>query len=274
MPIITLLTDFGTDDEYVGVMKGVILSILPSAAIVDISHHIPPHDVEGAAWFILTYPVYFPPGTIHVAVVDPGVGTQRGIIAAAMRNQVFIAPDNGLLTRLLAKSVPDTLIRIEAPQYCLSPISRTFHGRDVFAPIAAHLASGIDLKKLGPRLAAQQVVRLSSAEPRLSENHEIVGRIVWVDRFGNLITNIEAGLLTKTGFEKNSQGLVIRLGNGRIRGISHRYADAGAGKPVALVGSRGCLEIAVNQGSARTYFAAASGDPIRINPADIRVKGA
>ena len=264
MPIITLLTDFGTDDEYVGVIKGVILSICPTASVVDISHHIEPQNIVGAAFFIPTYPQYFPPGTIHVVVVDPGVGTERAIIAMSIKNQIFIAPDNGILTLLLEKNTPEALVRIEAPEYCLFPVGRTFQGRDVFAPIAAHLATGIDLKKLGSQLVPEQIVTLRIAKPYLSENNELIGQIVSIDRFGNLITDIEADMLTGFCREKNRPEPVVWVGDGRVKGMSDSYADVAPRKPVAVVGSRGCLEIAVNQGSAKKYFGARPGDPVRI----------
>ncbi len=267
MPIITLLTDFGTDDEYVGVMKGVMLSICPSASVVDISHHVAPHDVGAAAYLLGSYPQYFPAGTVHVVVVDPGVGTQRSIVAVSFGGQILLAPDNGVATVLLQKITPEALIRVEAPAYCLAPVGRTFQGRDVFAPIAAHLTAGIDLNQLGPRLAPEALVGLEITKPHMAENNELVGRIVAVDRFGNLITDIDTGLLDEFGFAAKDLQVEVRIGSGRIQGISDTYADVAPRKPLAVVGSRGCLEIAVNQGSAREYFEAKPGDAIRIKTA-------
>jgi S-adenosylmethionine hydrolase len=264
MSIITLLTDFGIEDEYVGVVKGVILSIAPSAKIIDITHQIDPQDLVQAAYTIKFYYRYFSRGAVHAVVVDPGVGTFRAIIALEVRDHIFLAPDNGVLTLLLDTEPIDSIIRVNNTDYFLEPVSRTFHGRDIFAPVAAHLAKGVALQKFGPPADLKELVRLPIEYPTLSEKGELMGFIVSIDRFGNLITNIDLVSFEKFSRAETGKTPEIQIGRGRITGLSGSYEDVKPQNPLAIIGSRGCIEIAVNGGSARRHFMAKKGDRVKL----------
>lgn len=268
MSIITLLTDFGIVDEYVGVMKGVILSINSSATIIDITHHINPQDLIQAAYLIESAYKYFPEGTVHVVVVDPGVGSDRAIFAMRSGGHLFLAPDNGVLTLLIEKGEIEAVVRIENPNYFLNNVSRTFHGRDVFAPVSAHLSLGAEMKHFGTLLDSKNLVRLSIQKPFISKQGELFGTVVSVDHFGNLITNIDSNSLGSLLTATSEKNVVIRIGKDKIRGISSSYNSVSAGDSLAIVGSRGYLEIAVNGGSAKGRYKAQKGDSIRISLGD------
>jgi S-adenosylmethionine hydrolase len=261
MGIITLITDFGRQDEYVGLMKGVMLGIDPAACIVDLTHAIDPQDLAGAAFTVESSWRYFPEGTIHAVIVDPGVGTERAMLCLEFQHQVFLAPDNGVLSLLLDAEPHGRLRRLENPDYWRSAVSRTFHGRDVLAPVAAHLSRGAQPRALGPAIDPGRAVRIDDLKARLQASGEVSGRIIHIDRFGNLITNIDARTLDSRG-----SAWEVVFGSGRIRGVSGTYADAEPGAVLALIGSRGCLEIAVNAGSARNLFNARKGDAVRVRP--------
>jgi S-adenosyl-L-methionine hydrolase (adenosine-forming) len=264
MSIITLLTDFGAGDEYAGLMKGVILSINPSAAIIDITHQIDAQDIVQAAFAIHSSYEYFPKGTVHLIVVDPGVGSQRSLLALEMKNQFFIAPDNGVLTLLFNEGKIASLTRITNSKYFLSSVSRTFHGRDIIAPVGAHLSGGIDVRKLGTKIDLREVVQIDELHARMTEDGELVGKIIAIDNFGNLITNIPykmLGELLQTGREKNIQ---VKIGSHLITGLSETYDNVRSNIPLALVGSRGYLEIAVNKGNASRAVKAEKGDKVRV----------
>lgn len=264
MAIIALLTDFGDQDEYVGLMKGVILSICPAARIVDLCHRVKPQDITQAAFIIQAAWRYFPKTTIHLVVVDPGVGGRRAIIAVQVKGQVILAPDNGVLTRVVDDQKPDAAVRVENAEFFLDSVSPTFHGRDIFAPVAAHIANGIALDRLGPKLNPAEIMRIKDLTCHITPDGQLVGRIVGIDRFGNLLTNIDAGRLKD--FRRSGQGSspTIKIGDRQIHGLSETYAKVPPGAPAALVGSRGYLEIAVNLGSARRHFNATSGDLVRV----------
>ncbi len=265
MSIITLLTDFGTSAEYAGLMKGVILSINPSATIVDITHQIDSQDIVQAAFTIHSSYGYFPDGTVHLVVVDPGVGSQRSLLALEMKKQFFIAPDNGVLTLLFNEGKITSLIRITNSKYFLASVSRTFHGRDIIAPVGAHLSGGIDVKKLGTEIDLRDAVHLDYLYARISENGELIGKIVVIDDFGNLITNIDFKKLSEvylTGQEKKIQ---IKIGSHVITGLSETYDSVRSKTPLALIGSRGYLEIAVNKGNAALVLNAGKGDNVRVS---------
>ena len=269
MPIITLLTDFGIDDEYVGVMKGVILSINPSATIVDITHHIDPQDLIQAAYTIKSSYRYFPEGTVHIVVVDPGVGSNRAILALEMMGHIFLAPDNGVLTLLMDDGDIDSIIRVDNSSYFLEYVSRTFHGRDIFAPVGAHISMGVEIKKLGAPVKKRDLVHLPVQYPCISDNGELVGTIISIDRFGNLITNIDLKNLEEFCKAErvgpaDTERLEIRIGKTEITGLSKNYESVRPQSPLAVIGSRGYLEIAVNCGNARNYFAAEKGDVVRV----------
>jgi hypothetical protein len=264
MSIITLMTDFGMDDEYVGLMKGVMLSIHPSATIVDITHHIKPQDTIQAAYTVNASYHYFPGGTIHVIVVDPGVGGKRTLIAVKMMGHVFIAPDNGVLTLLFGEGEIDACVRINNPDYFLKSISRTFHGRDVLAPVAAHIAKGVALNDIGTAADSADLVRLQGLESGRSESGEITGKIVSIDHFGNLITNISAHHFQDFCDSKPDRNPQIRVGNHMISGLSDTYESVESQRPLALIGSRGYLEIAINTGSAQKHLNVQKGDGVTV----------
>jgi S-adenosyl-L-methionine hydrolase (adenosine-forming) len=260
MAIITLLTDFGLQDEYVGVLKGVILGTDPTAQIVDICHGIDAQDVEAAAHTLKAAYPYFPKGTVHAAIIDPGVGTERGIIAAQADGHRFIAPDNGLLTPVLAGNASATIHRVINEKLFRHPVSRTFHGRDIIAPIAAHLSAGLSLEDVGPAVASGDIHDRGIANARRIASDRIEGRIVSVDRFGNLMTNIHVRDLT----DSLGVHLSFQVGNTHISGLSKTYAQSLPGKPIALVGSRDTIEIAVNEGSAARVLNLTRGAIVRV----------
>ena len=259
---VTLLTDFGLQDEYVGVMKGVILSLASNAQIVDLCHQVAPQDVRGGALLLAGAYRFFPPGTVHVAVVDPGVGGQRRIVCLRAGGFLFLAPDNGLLTPILTQH-PDQVAAwsVENPAYFLQEVSATFHGRDIFAPVAGRLCQGLDPACLGPQIAPGDLAQLPLPRPRVT-SRGIVGQVVHVDRFGNLATNITADLL-RQGLA-GAPSLTVRLGDTAISGIATSYHQVPIGQPLALIASRGTLEIAVREGSAAARFQAGVGAEVRV----------
>lgn len=238
-PRITLLTDFGTADGYVAAMRGVIASIAPEASIEDATHDIAPGDLGAAAWALGNYWRFHPPGTIHLVVVDPGVGSERRALAARVDDHFLVAPDNGVLTRPLLEGSRAEVVAIENPVFRRDVVSPTFHGRDLFAPAAAHLACGVPLTELGPPVT--DALQLPALLPT-REQGSIRGRVVHIDRFGNLITNIPADWLVP--------GAHVRVGSNDIGPLRHTYADVATGRALALIGSAGYLEISVRDGSA------------------------
>lgn len=253
-PLVTLLTDFGLTDPFVGVMKGALLRRLPHARVVDLCHGIAPQSVREGAYWLDRCPPWFPPGTVHVAVVDPGVGSARQVLAARLFGQIFVAPDNGLLSeRLLA--APDAEVRaVDVERLGLRPASATFHGRDVFAPLAALLARGARrLTELGPAC-----VPVASALPRpRAAGATLEGEIVTVDRFGNLISNVDRTALG----ERAPRG--VRLA-GRDLPVVRTYADAAPGALVALVNAFECIEVAERDGNAAERLALGPGAQLTV----------
>lgn len=258
------MTDFGTNDEYVGIMKGVILSVNPFVSIIDISHHIAPQDLSQAAYLIKSCYRYFPERTVHVVVVDPGVGSDRSIIALKMKNHIFLAPDNGVLRPLMDEGGIESIIHVDNSSYFLKSVSRTFHGRDIFAPVAAHISKGVEIKKLGTPIDKNDLVNLSIQKPYISDKGEIIGTIISIDRFGNLITNIDLDSIKMLDKEDMGKRLEVRIGENKIIGLSLSYKSVRSQSPLAIIGGRGYLEIAVNCGSAKQYFMAKKGDTIRV----------
>lgn len=253
--IITLLTDFGLADGFVGIMKGVILSIYPQAKIVDISHQIPPQDISAAA-FVLHYSHrYFPAGTIHVAVVDPGVGSSRRLLAVASERYFFLAPDNQILAYIFHDCETLTVVEVLNNQFFLAKVSRTFHGRDIFAPVAAHLATGIPMETLGPKI--HDYDRGQIELPRMTK-HGLHGQIIYVDQFGNLISNIPEDWIA-------GKATTIRLGKWVFKHVSEAYAEVGSGQPLAIIGSSGYLEIAIREGNASRTLGIGRGALIQID---------
>ena len=256
MSIITLTTDFGTTDGYVGAMKGVILNQAPQATVVDIAHDIPAQDIEAGAWCLATCWRYFPKGTLHVVVVDPGVGSERQALIIEADGQYLIGPDNGVFTHPLRRAGQFTVRRFHSDFHLPDSLSATFHGRDIFAYAAAVIASGergwTDITE-----PAEEFTLLAVSRPEYGDT-TIKGSIIHVDRYGNLITNIEGEKLPK-----NAQW-IIRVGGAdlAVRELSHTYADVDQGRPVALIGSSGYLEIAVCGGSAWRVFQTEPGAKI------------
>jgi S-adenosyl-L-methionine hydrolase (adenosine-forming) len=251
--IITLLTDFGSRDEYVACLKGVILGINPAAVLVDLSHEVLPQDIRAGAFILAAAAPYFPPGTIHLAVVDPGVGTGRRALAARTRGQFWVGPDNGLFHLILAGRADLEVVSLENPVYFLPQVSATFHGRDLLAPVAAHLSLGVELSQLGP--AVTDPVRLPWPEPLVSEKL-MRGEIIYVDRFGNLVSNIAAAVLHSWLREGNFR---LRAGKAALTRLHRTYGEAAPGEMVALMGSHGYLEIACALGSAARKLKAGVG---------------
>lgn len=323
--IITMTTDFGQYDGYVGTMKGVIHTLLPNAKVVDVSHEIAPHQINEGAFIVYRAYRYFPAGAVHIAVVDPGVGSSRRPIVLVTRHGTFVGPDNGIFTYVLraeqaAPSEPaveggetdadsdemdgpgapawaggmwgiapnwegdeppgkrsrsgfrqnslDDLPKayhLDNPNYWLPSVSNTFHGRDIFAPVAAHLASGAHPERIGSPISLNSLVKLPIGAPRVhrsSKTVTIVGQIVHVDRFGNIITNLPerllAPILAKGGMP------VVEVGVHSIKGMAKSYMDVKEGQPVALIGSERLLEIAVRNSNAAHRMKVRSGDPVRI----------
>jgi len=239
--IVTLLTDFGTQDGYVGSMRGVILSINAGATIVDICHDIPSHDVPAAAFVLSTAYPYFPADSIHVVVVDPGVGSARRALAVRTPGGSFVAPDNGVLSYVIAREPMLETVQLIERRFWLSPVSNTFHGRDVFAPVAAYLSLGVPMAELG--LPIDDPQHFAIPEPKRGSDGSIEGQILHVDRFGNLITNVPPHLLPP-------ERVIIDIAGQTIRGLLPAYAEVATGELLALVGSHGYVEIAVRNGSA------------------------
>lgn len=262
---ITFITDFGLSDEYAGVMKGVVYTINPSATLVDITHRIPPQDILKAGVMLASTYTYFPKDTIHVAVVDPSVGSARKILFVRVNGHRFIVPDNGLITPVISHDDPDQIVSVENSEFFLEKVSRTFHGRDIIAPVAAHLSLGLDPLRLGPVIQKDSLATLHFQPAFFSGDKVIEGAVVSMDRFGNLITNISEQMLEpllKSGGEK---AVEIDFSNTTIKGIMTQYHGVMANTPMAIFSSRGMLEIAVNKGSARKYFGASVGDPVRVS---------
>jgi len=259
---ITISTDFGLTDGYVAAMKGAILTVNPSAQIVDITHHISPQNTKEAAFILGTVYRYFPTGTIHLIIVDPGVGSRRKAIILRTPIADFIAPDNGILSYVIGdfarnagRKIPETLqaVAITNMKYWRAPVSRTFHGRDIFAPVAAHLSLGVPLAEFGAPITSINTFPLPV--PRLSPKGVLIGEIVHIDSFGNLITDI-----TEQDLPHGTPNFEI-CGN-TIRGLSQAYRESKA--LLAIIGSSGYLEIALNEGNAAAFLRAQIGSEIRV----------
>ncbi len=269
MAMITLLTDFGTTDEYVGVMKGVIYSFNPSATIVDITHHIKPQDIIQAAYTLMAAYPFFPKGAVHVVVVDPGVGTDRSVLALKKQGHIFLAPNNGVLTLLMQNDTADELFLVENHTFFLKndmeTVSNTFHGRDIFAPVAAHLSLGLALSKLGPPAELQDQVRAPLPQPFINTENKLIGAIIAIDHFGNLITDIDATRLRQFCSREATHRLEVCIRNQKIRGLTGCYANTAPQTALTLINSRDHLEIALNGGNAAICFNAQKGDPVTLS---------
>ena len=255
--IITLTTDFGNSDHFAGTIKGVILSIQPAARIVDITHEVRPFDVVDGGFTIAQAYRYFPKQTIHVVVVDPGVGSTRRPLLAEMAGQYFIAPDNGVLSMIFSRE-PAKVRHITNERYFLKPLSRTFHGRDVFAPVAAHLAAGVLRSKFGPRIEDQ--LHLTFDKPNRRGKNVWTGSVLRIDRFGNIITNLHIDEFP----QMKTRPFELRVGSKRVTRLALTFTECAPDELFVLVGSSGYLEIALNQGAAATQLGCGAGAPIEL----------
>jgi S-adenosylmethionine hydrolase len=257
-PIITLLTDFGLKDPYVASMKGVILSINPQCTLVDITHQVSPHDIrEGAFILAQTYST-FPKGTIHLSVVDPGVGSARKPILIVTKNFFFVGPDNGLFAFAVKREKLKKVIALGKMEFFLPEVSPTFHGRDLFAPVAAHLSLGIAPESFGRVIKSWN--EISFPEPVLRQE-KLIGEIVHIDTFGNLVCNIDYKNLLK--FSKGRL-FVIKIGERTMRGLKKGYWEGKKDEPMALIGSGGYLEISIREGNAQKILKVKRGDSIQV----------
>ena len=275
-PLIVLTTDFGNSDPYVGMMKGVILTINPGATIVDLTHQVQPQNLQQASFILGASHRFFPPGAIHLVVVDPGVGTGRRALLVTTPNARFLAPDNGILSGVLGQlleSPPTEACRVPVPsgcaaleltnaQYWLHPVSDTFHGRDIFAPVAAHLSLGVAPEDLGPPLA--DLAWLPAVQPQ-REGRRIRGEVIYTDHFGNLITNIPTEWLVEAG---KTAELRVEIKGRIISRLSRTFHDDSSQSEedlLALIGSHGYLEIARRDGSAALALSVAAGEPVLVS---------
>jgi S-adenosylmethionine hydrolase len=274
VPLVTLTTDFGTADSYVGTMKGVILGIVPDAQLVDISHEIAPQNVRQAAYVLYTAYSFFPLHSVHLVVVDPGVGSARRPIALRTPAGTFVGPDNGVFSYVMACEPVEALVELADPRYRLTRISHTFHGRDVFAPAAAHLAAGVSITALGPPVPDP----VTFPPPRLEVASDgVAGEVLHADRFGNVTTSVgrlawdEDELLLEPAFREaeteqavrfRAAEVVVAVAGREIAGLRRAYAEVEPGEALALVGSAGHLEIAVCEGSASQTLGLQPGDAV------------
>jgi len=260
--IITLLSDFGLKDPYVAEMKAVILSICPEARIVEISHEIEKFNIRMGAFVLASAAPYFPAGTIHVAVVDPGVGTKRRPIIVETKRCFYVGPDNGLLMLAAQKEGISHVYHVSNPRYMLSRVSRTFHGRDVFSPAAAHLARGCPPSEFGPQIRDYALPEF--AKPRVIKG-ELLGEVLHIDDFGNIVSNISAEDLEKMGVREGCPLHVKLKGRTLALKLCSAYGEVPAKKPLGIIGSSDFLEISINQGNASKVFKAKIGDSVRVS---------
>lgn len=253
---ITLTTDFGSEDWFVGTMKGVIAGIAPKVRVVDLNHGVPPGDIAAGAFSLAAGFRFFPKGTLHIAIVDPGVGSDRHPMVVRTEEFVFLAPDNGILSRALMHSPPLEVRRIENSAWRLPEISKTFHGRDIFAPAAAHIAAGASLSDAGPELKSWVKLPMPQAQARA---HSVKGAVVYVDRYGNAITNIP-----NKGFLSTERAADVFVGEKRVTRVHEFYQSVAPGKAVCVPGSSGFLEIAVHQGDAARQLRLKVGTEVSI----------
>jgi S-adenosyl-L-methionine hydrolase (adenosine-forming) len=259
--LITLTTDFGLSDHFVGTMKGVMLNINPAARFVDISHHINSHDVFDGAFTLFQSYRYFPPDTIHMAVVDPGVGSVRRPIIARSGAYIFVAPDNGVLSLVYESEESVEVREITASHYFLSPVSHTFHGRDIFSPVAAWLSKGVELEKFGDVIT--DFVRFSSPKPKPVADRRFQGVVLKMDKFGNLITNFSSRQFPAF-IEENAPAFKLSIGQHEITKLSTSFTDGQPGELLAILGSSGFIEISTNRASAAKLVQAGRGAEVML----------
>ncbi len=267
-PVITLLNDFGLLDGYTGAMKGVILQISPLAQIVDLCVNVNPQDVFGGAYILYTAHKYFPKGSVHVAVVDPGVGSNRKILCLKTKDYIFLAPDNGILSFIVDDEEPEFIIEVTNDKYFLPNVSNTFHGRDIFAPVAAHILNGVNPEELGNKIS--KIESLNLPRPVLSPEGVLTGEIIYIDSFGNTVTNIHHKSVERVRSSANnnvaltSGDISIEIAGKKILRISESYAESNSGELLAIFGSSGYLEIAANRENAKNILNVNKGDKVVI----------
>ncbi|WP_069131147.1 SAM hydrolase/SAM-dependent halogenase family protein [Rhodohalobacter halophilus] len=255
--IVTLTTDFGLQDHYVSVMKAVMLEVSPDLRFIDISHQIPPQDIMAGAWVLKNASMEFPPGTVHLVVVDPGVGTERHAVAVKIQDQLFVGPDNGIFS-LIGDEYEYEAYRLSNSKFWKKKPSNTFHGRDIFAPVAAHLANGVSLSDLGEPV--EELVTYRWAVP-ISDRDGIQGWVIHIDRYGNLVTNITSEMIRES---VNSSRFRIYAGNTILDKIVPTFNSVEDGEPAAYIGSSDTLEIAINKGNAQEMLGVQKGAQISI----------
>ncbi len=258
--LITLLTDFGTADYFVAAMKGVILSRNPRITIVDVTHEVPTHDVRAGAFTLLAAHTAFPAGTVHVGVVDPGVGSARRPVVALAAGQLFVGPDNGLFGHVLARDPSPRVFHLSEPRFFRHPVSTTFHGRDIFAPVAAALASGVPPAEMGEEVPEYE--RLEPPAARRGEDGALLGSVIHVDRFGNCVTSI-----SRDDLPSDAREVEVEAGGRRIRAFRRFFGEGAAGEAFAIWGSAGLLEIAVDRDSAARRLGLGEGTSVTVRPA-------
>jgi len=258
MNLISLLTDFGLEDNYVGVMKAVILKINPKAKILDLSHNVERQNITEAALLLKSSFRYFPKGTIFLVIVDPGVGSKRKVIAVKTKNYIFVGPDNGVLSLALKETGIDKIIEISNKKYFLKPVSDTFHGRDIFSPVAGFLSKGVSLENFGKDINGFKDLDLPKVKIK---DDKLFGEIIYIDGFGNLISNVQRDILYDFVDKRRFK---IYFKKKIFEGINRSYAETKIGEPLVIFGSFNNLEISVNQRNALNYFKAKKGDLLKI----------
>lgn len=256
-PIITLTTDFGLQDYYVGAMKAVMLNIAPNSRFVDISHEIPPQDIMAGAWVIRNSAFLYPSETVHLVVVDPGVGTDREPIALKIKDQYFVGPDNGIFS-LISEDSEYNAVSLDNQEFWRDEHSNTFHGRDIFAPVAAHLSTGVELTKFGKPL--DELVTYRWAMP-ISDTDGVQGWVVHIDRFGNLVTNISQEMIEEAIGDQDCR---IYVGNTILDEIVTTFGSVEESEPAAIIGSSGMLEVVINKGNAEEMLSVQKGASVSV----------
>ncbi|MCM8783896.1 MAG: SAM-dependent chlorinase/fluorinase [Candidatus Omnitrophica bacterium] len=257
MAFIALITDFGNRDEYVGLVKGVILEVNPQAQIIDLSHEIPPQDLIWASFLLGNAYKFFPRKTIFLCVVDPEVGTERRTIIVKTKDYFFVCPDNGILTKVLEREKVEQIVEIRNKKFFLKEISSTFHGRDIMAPVAGYLSKGVALEKFGPKI--KNIRRIKLPTPIMRKDC-MIGKVIHIDHFGNLVTNIEKESLRN----KVQASFSIAIKGRKIHKINNAYAESNKRRLLAIWGSRNLLEISINLGNAAKKLMAGKGEKVII----------
>lgn len=263
-PTIVLLTDFGNEDNFVGIMKGVIKKISPTSDVIDLTHSINPQNLKQAAFILSVSVKYFPQNTIFISIVDPGVGSSRNSIAVKTKDYTFISPDNGTLSYVMQQYTPLGVYSITNSDFFLSQVSATFHGRDIYAPLAAHLANGLDIEKVGERISPISLITLSEPKCFIDNQNIWHGEVMHIDRFGNIMTSLKAKTMNieATHFSKQDLNWIFETGNIQIRYLSQTFSDVNVGNFLAYVGSFGYIEIGKRDGSASDILQLNHGDNI------------